>query len=342
MRLIERVWYGDSAVAGGARTVLAPVEAVYACGVAVRNALYDSGRLAQHGTAVPALSIGNLSVGGTGKTPVTAWLARQLVTRGARPAIILRGYGNDEPFVHERLNPDVPVIVSPDRVAGSVRASASGADVVLFDDAFQHRRASRVADVVVVSADQWLRSRRLLPAGPLREPLRALRRATLMLVTRKAASLETARLACAGIARVAPGVPLATAHLALDALHAATNAEAPRQVASLAGTEVLAVSAIGNPQAFAAQLTAAGAHVRSVAFPDHHAYSRGEAGRLARAADGVDLVVCTLKDVVKLAQVWPRQAVPLWYVSQQLVVEHGGAAVDAALQTVLDARRTHT
>jgi tetraacyldisaccharide 4'-kinase len=342
VRLIERVWYGGSTVAGGARTVLAPVEAVYACGVAVRNALYDSGRLAQYGTAVPALSVGNLSVGGTGKTPVTAWLAQQLVTRGAHPAIVLRGYGNDEPLVHERLNPDVPVIVSPDRVAGSVRASASGADVVLFDDAFQHRRASRVADVVVVSADQWLRSRRLLPAGPLREPLRALRRATLMLVTRKAASLETASLACAGIARAAPGVPLATAHLALDALHAAANAEAPRQVASLAGTEVLAVSAIGNPQAFAAQLAAAGAHVRSVALPDHHAYSRDDAGRLARAADGVDLVVCTLKDVVKLAQVWPRQAVPLWYVSQQLVVEHGGAAVDAALQTVLDARRTHT
>ena len=342
MRLIERVWYDDSAVAGGARTVLAPVEALYAFGVRMRNALYDAGRLAQHATAVPALSVGNLSVGGTGKTPVTAWLAQQVMTRGAHPAIVLRGYGNDEPLVHERLNPDVPVIVAADRLAGTVRASASGADVVLFDDAFQHRRASRVADVVVVSADQWPLSRRLLPAGPLREPLRALRRATLVLITRKAAPPEAARLVSAAIARVAPGVPLATAHLELDALHAATNAEAPRRISSLAGTRVLAVSAIGNPRAFAAQLAAGGANVRSVPLPDHHAYSRGDALRLARAADGVDLVVCTLKDAVKLAHLWPRQAVPLWYVSQQLVVEHGAAAVDAALQTVLDARRTHT
>jgi len=342
VRLIERAWYDDGVVAGGARALLAPVEALYATGVSLRNALYDAGRLAQHGTALPALSVGNLSVGGTGKTPVAAWLAQQFVTRGASPAIVLRGYGSDESLVHERLNPTVPVIISPDRVAGSARARAAGADVVVFDDAFQHRRASRLADIVVVSADQWARSRRLLPAGPLREPLRALRRATLVLITRKAASPEAASTVSTEIAGVAPAVPRTLVHLALDMLRSATDTDAPRRIASLAGSAVLAVSAIGNPRAFAAQLEAAGARVQSAPFADHHAYTGADALRLARAADGFELVVCTLKDAVKLARVWPRQAVPLWYVSQQLVAEHGGAAVDAALQTVLDARPLHT
>ncbi|MGH7633255.1 MAG: tetraacyldisaccharide 4'-kinase, partial [Gemmatimonadaceae bacterium] len=164
----------------------------------------------------------------------------------------------------------------------------------------------------------------------------------LVLVTRKAAPLEVASTVSAEIARVAPDVPRAAVHLALAGLRDASDTDTPRPISSLAGTAVLAASAIGNPLAFAAQLAAAGAHVRSAQFADHHAYTGADALRLARAADGLELVVCTLKDAVKLARVWPRQAVPLWYVSQQLVVEHGGAAVDAALQMVLDARRIHT
>src|SRR5690348_7442624 len=134
-----------------------------------------------HDPVLPTLSVGNVTVGGTGKTPVAAWIAAELIDRGARPAIVLRGYGDDEPLVHARLNPDVPVIVAPDRLEGIARAAASGADVAVLDDAFQHRRAQRTADIVLVSAERWTRTPRLLPAGPWRESLRALRRTSMIL-----------------------------------------------------------------------------------------------------------------------------------------------------------------
>src|SRR5690242_15793153 len=98
--------------------------------------LYDTGVFASHDPAIPAVSVGNVTVGGTGKTPVAAWIATELVERGARPAIVLRGYGDDEPLVHARLNPNVPVIVAADRVAGIAQARDTGATIAVLDDAF--------------------------------------------------------------------------------------------------------------------------------------------------------------------------------------------------------------
>ena len=162
--VVERIWWGDDALARAARLALAPLEGAYRGVIALRGSLYDAGLLPARQTAVPAISVGNLSVGGTGKTPVAAFVASELRARGGKPAIVLRGYGGDEPLVHATLNPGVPVVVSPDRVAGVAEARVLGADVAVLDDAFQHRRAERWADVVLISADRWTDDRRLLPA----------------------------------------------------------------------------------------------------------------------------------------------------------------------------------
>ncbi|MFL5574430.1 MAG: tetraacyldisaccharide 4'-kinase [Gemmatimonadaceae bacterium] len=347
-RVVERVWYGAGAGERAARLALLPLEALYAGVSAARGALYDAGLLRASETAVPALAVGNLTVGGTGKTPVAAWLAAELRARGARPAIVLRGYGADEPLVHETLNPDVPVVVAADRVLGAGRARVLGADVVVLDDAFQHRRARRVADVVLLSADRWTpRRRHLLPAGPWREPLAALRRASLALVTRKAVTLAHAEAVLAAATAAAPGVHGGVALLAPGDLVPAPVAggdagerPAPRPLASIDGARVLAISAIGDGGAFHAQLVAAGARLEPppAAYPDHHAFTDAEVARLARDAERAEIVVCTLKDAVKLAPRWPRAGPPLWYVSQRVVLERGREAVDRLLETVLAAR----
>lgn len=339
-RTVERIWRGATAADRAARAALTPLGWLFGGVVRVRNAAFDAGVLPSHQGPIPALSVGNLSVGGTGKTPMSAWVAAELVARGARPAIVLRGYGDDEPRVHATLNPGVPVVVAPDRVEGIARAAAQGATVAVLDDAYQHRRARRDADVVLVSADAWREPVRLLPAGPWREPLSALGRATAVVVTRKAVPQERAAGVVHRLRRAAPGVPMALVHLAPDLLRRVGAGDA-RPLASLAGARVLAVAAIGDPEAFAAQLRAAGAEVTLRAFADHHAYNDADARALADDAGRVDVVCCTLKDAVKLAPRWPAGAPPLWYVSQRVVVEAGSEVLAGVLDALLSVNRTN-
>jgi tetraacyldisaccharide 4'-kinase len=331
---VGRIWWGRGALPALARTALSPLELLYRGIVAARGALFDRGVLSSHPLALPALSVGNLTVGGTGKTPVAAYLAARLRERGARPAIVLRGYGDDEPLVHATLNEDVPVIVSANRMEGARQARAQGASIVVLDDAFQHRRARRDADVVLVSADRWTSRQRLLPAGPWREPLSALRRATAAIVTRKAATPERADEVRRALETAVPGLPVATVHLAPDMLRSANGPER-QPLEALAGRVVTAIAAIGDPDAFVAQLRATGADVRPALFADHHAFTQAETMGLAlRAAEG-HLAVCTLKDAVKLAPGWPRAAPPLWYVSQRVHVERGEDVLEALLARML-------
>src|SRR4051794_2017499 len=153
MCALERFWYDTDPAARVARAVLAPASSMYGAIVRMRAALYARGTLQVHSAAVPVLSVGNLSVGGTGKTPIAAWAAMQLRLLGAHPAIVLRGYGGDETLVHAALNPDVRVIADADRVRGVERAAELGADCVVLDDGFQHRRLSRTSDWVLVAAE---------------------------------------------------------------------------------------------------------------------------------------------------------------------------------------------
>jgi tetraacyldisaccharide 4'-kinase len=354
--LVERIWYGDNFAARAARAALRPAEFLYSHVVARRNAAFDSRGADRNKQSrlLPALSVGNLTVGGTGKTPVAAWCVRRLREQGANPAIVMRGYGDDEWRVHTLLNRGTQVVVSADRIAGAITARTRGADCVVLDDAFQHRRMPRVADLVLVSADHWTDNVRLLPAGPFREGLDALRRASLLVVTQKAVedgAVDRVRLA---IHEIAPTLKIARMRIVLSELRLAATLLArssddrpdragllSHSPSWLAGRRFSVASAIGNPVAFETQLEALGAVlIDRQRFRDHHVFTSSDAERIARSGGGTDGVLCTLKDAVKLAELWPRQAPPLWYVSQTVVVDSGADSLQEILARVLAARVT--
>jgi tetraacyldisaccharide 4'-kinase len=335
---VERVWYGESWSDRLARGLLAPVGWSFATVAAARNALYDRRLLRSHAPVLPTLSLGNLSVGGTGKTPIAAWAAARLTAAGARPAVVLRGYGDDEPLVHAKLNPGLIVATDADRVRGVARARELGADCAILDDGFQHRRIRRLADWVLVSAEQWRDGLRSIPAGPLREPAGSLRRADVLIVTRKSASREHAEQIAS---RLSPALrePAAVVicHLAPYALVDAVTAQR-EPLSWLDGRDLTAVAAVGAPAPFFSQLSAQGATLDRLPFPDHHAFDARDVARIVRSGERRAGVVCTLKDAVKLAPLWPRAGPTLWYVSQRAVVERGGAVLDASLEVLLAAR----
>ena len=333
------LWRNDTGWAPWARAALSPASLIYRAATGVRNAMYDRGTLSEVQAPIPVISIGNLAVGGTGKTPIAAWMVSALKARGGRPAIVMRGYGDDEPRVHELINPDVPVVVNADRAAGVHDAMKAGADVAVLDDAFQHRRVSRLEDLVLVSADQWREPIRLLPAGPWREGPRALSRASMVVITRKALDgprAESLMTRLAPLTRTGLGV---VAALELGDLRNAVTGEA-RSLSDIRGARVLVAAGIGDPDALAAQLREAGAHVEIRGFPDHHVYESPDVERLTRDASVFDHTICTLKDAVKLGPQWPREGPPLWYVSLRCRIEVGMADVSAMLDRVLAARTT--
>jgi tetraacyldisaccharide 4'-kinase len=158
-----------------------------------------------------------------------------------------------------------------------------------------------------------------------------------LVVTRKAASTDDAGRVVAQLRALAPHVQTAVAHLALDSLHPAVGGDGA-SLSTLTGRRVLAISAVGDPQAFFRQLETLGAVPRLAVYPDHYAYDAADAARLAASLAPDEMPVCTLKDAVKLAALWPRAAAPLWYVSQRVVVEEGLEAIDAAIDALLRAR----
>ncbi|HSJ32130.1 MAG TPA: tetraacyldisaccharide 4'-kinase, partial [Longimicrobiales bacterium] len=191
--LARRWWAGELGVAGTALDVaLAPAEAAYRLGVSLRNRAYDRSMIASTEASLPVVSIGNIAVGGTGKTPFTSWLARRLAQRGQKPAIVHGGYAEDEPELHRTWTPDIAVFVDRDRVHAAAQAHAARATVVLLDDAFQHRRLRRDLDIVLISAERWSDTVRLLPRGAWREPPAALARADVIVCVRKTAGVEEA------------------------------------------------------------------------------------------------------------------------------------------------------
>ena len=338
MRFIERVWNGDAPGDRLVRALLTPFELAFRGAVAIRSELYDNRVLRISSSPIPVVSVGNLTVGGTGKTPVAAWIASRLIQKGRSPAMILRGYGGDETIVHKLLNPQVPVLEATDRVSGIRLAADGGADVAILDDAFQHRRAARDVDIVLVSADEWRPGQRMLPAGPYREPAEGLRRATAVMITARTATDEKVARVESFIRQFAPDAVLVTAKLEMGDLVRAGQSDERRPATSLRGKSVLAVAGIGNPRAFFSQLENAGARVTPMIFPDHHAYTASETLGIADKSGTFDYVVCTLKDAVKLSPQWPADKGTLWYVSLSVKVERGEAALDEIL-TQLDSSR---
>lgn len=285
-----------------------------------RNRSFDRGR----GVVTldrPVLAVGNLSVGGTGKTPLSLLILRWLMEAGARPAVAMRGYGNpsgrdsDEAQLYLRAWPQLPLVAQPDRLVGLLKlfATIDEGDVgcVLLDDGFQHRRIARQADIVVVDATRPPHADRMLPAGWLREPITSIARATAVVITHCADAGDpmVARTREALVAAGAPPLFALCDHHWGDVVVTGPGGERALPVEWLAGRRVAATCALGNPAPFLAQLRAAGADVRAqLILPDHDPFAPGTVERLIETArrEGVQAVVCTEKDWSKLARVAPR------------------------------------
>lgn len=332
-RAVRWLWTSRRADARIARALLLPASALWSAGMSIRRLAYRRGWSATSRLPLPTVAIGNLSVGGSGKTPLAAWIAAYYAALGRHPAVLLRGVGGDEAEVHRELLPTAIVIENPDRRAGAVRAVAEGADVLVLDDAFQRLDVSRDLNICLVSAESSQAVRWPLPAGPWREGWSALARADLVIVTRKRADAETARRLASELQRAA-GRPVAIARLDLSLLRGlVTGREYP--VLALAGRRIVAASAIADPEAFVAQLKRTGAQVQVATWKDHHVFRDEDVAWLAHAVRRADHVVITAKDAVKLRLRWPSSVPEPLVAILQVTFEAGETELQAALTGVL-------
>jgi tetraacyldisaccharide 4'-kinase len=327
--VVQRLWAGEAGLVGRVLgAVLTPAELGYRAVMRARNVAYHAGVAGSDSPPVPTISVGNITVGGTGKTPMVRWLVKQLVRRRRTPGILHGGYGDDEPALHRVWFPDLPVVADRDRLRAAGRAVQRGADVLVLDDAFQHRRLLRDLDIVLVAAETWTRHARLLPRGPYREPPRSLRRADIVVVTRRTASMEEAARVEVDVARIS-GRRTARVHLHPAGWLRADGSVRDGQPRGPA----IGVAGIAGPDDFFDQAEAWGAElVDAIAFPDHHPFSLAEARELERLAGGGP-VVMTAKDAVKLGPLMKES--DLWILEQTVAFETGRAWVLSAIEEIL-------
>jgi tetraacyldisaccharide 4'-kinase len=316
--VLQRIWYGPAWLG----LPLWPLSLVFRLLVALRRGLFRLGILPAYRVQVPVVVVGNLTAGGTGKTPMTAWLGRQLQLRGHAVGIVLRGYGarhsgtprvvtaaddpaevGDEALLHARRGPQV-VVIGADRVAAARLAVEQGAEIVVCDDGLQHLRLARDYEIAVVDAARGFGNRLLLPAGPLREPSSRIETVDAVILTRRCES--------AAAAPRPRGPFVAEARYDLGAAVNVRSGER-RELAAFRGTRVHAVAGIGNPQAFFAALGIAGIAAENHALADHGTLDP----RHLPFPDGAT-VMMTEKDAVKCASCarpdW-------WYVELDVVIE---------------------
>lgn len=302
--MIDSVWYGRGAGARIAAALLLPLAVLFGLLTAARRALYRIGWLRSHAVGVPVIVVGNISVGGVGKTPLVVHLVERAQALGLTPGVVSRGYGGapgklplmvtpqtppaqcgDEPrMVAERTG--AAVCVHPDRVAAARRLVEQGVDCIIADDGLQHYRLARDAEIAVVDATRGLGNGLLLPAGPLREPQRRLRSVDVRVVR----------------GGVRPGA--LTMHVRGEQLIPLHGGK-PEQLADWATRKVHAVAGIGNPARFFEGLHLAGLHVTPHAFPDHYGFAEADFD----FDDGRPLIM-TEKDAVKCSAF----AKPNWWV----------------------------
>ena len=328
-----------------ARSLLSVASLGYRLAVCIRTALYEHHLFRAHRAEVPVLCVGNLTVGGTGKTPLVVWLAHRLDRKGLRVAILTRGYKtrkdllSDEPAELASACPGVPVIVNADRVAGATEAVRNhGAQVLLMDDGFQHRRLARDLDIITIDATLPFGYGRLLPAGLLREPVSGLKRAHAAVITRSdQAPDEQLSQIEARIRRANPELPIGrTVHAPAGARRADGSEIALEE---LKGRKVFAFCGLGNPAAFFRTVEGCGCVLAgSQAFNDHHSYTDrclAEIQGKARSC-AAELLLTTSKDWDKITPLIPSQApLPLAYLAVELRFTAAGDPLTALIDRAL-------
>ena len=288
------------------RRLLWPTAASYGLAARLRVWLYRRGLLKQHRLRGVAISVGNLTVGGTGKTPMVQWIAGRLLDEGKRVGILTRGYkgsgamSDEVALLQSRLGRRAHFGVGPDRFERGRMLERHGIEWFVLDDGFQHLRLARDADILLLDSTDPFGGGWLLPAGPLREPRSALARADIIVITRSehAPALET-------VIRHHTSAPIFCAQTVLDAVLAHSPADAPSAI-DWKGKKYFAFCGIGNPSAFSSDLRRWGFNlVGEQFFPDHHRYSQQDLDDLARRASssGADALVCTAKDMFNLPDV---------------------------------------
>jgi tetraacyldisaccharide 4'-kinase len=295
---LQRLWYSRSL--RWQTALLLPLSWLFIAIVALRRAAYASGIFASVRVARPVVIVGNITVGGTGKTPFTIWLARALASRGHRVGIVLRGYGGTARDWPRRVRSDTPwqevgdeavllaqataaiVVAGPDRVAAATHAIEQGADIVVADDGLQHYRLQRDCEILVIDTERGFGNGQRLPAGPLREAQTRLAEVDVVVATRRGGAAAEVSVPRAVVAdsRVTEAVSLANGRR--------------RALEQFRGQPVHAVAAIGNPQGFFSALTARGLEVRTHAYPDHAPLTADELS----FGDGLP-VLMTEKDAVR-------------------------------------------
>jgi tetraacyldisaccharide 4'-kinase len=296
----------QGAYAAFLKIVSCPLSAVYRFIVQTRNRLYDVGLLKTHSVSVPVISVGNITAGGTGKTPLVAWLAKYISSK-KNCAILTRGYKanqgiSDEVSILARSAPNTPVVVNPDRLAGAKEAIGSGAEVLVLDDGFQHRRLARNVDIVTIDATCPFGYDQILPAGLLREPLKSLKRADAVIITRTDQA-EKNRIEEIEITVKAINPSLIIATAIHKPLCIRDSRAVELQPVQLKGKRVFAFCGIGNPDAFLTTLKSLGATIAgSTVFDDHYHYTKADVDRIAGDAKAVnaDSVLTTEKDFSKI------------------------------------------
>src|SRR6266849_5818169 len=317
----------DRTPAGWLLAPLIPLSRLYGLAMKARSAFYARGLLTQYFLPCRVISVGNLTVGGTGKTPVVIALAVALRDRGRKVGVISRGYkrrsgtpileisdgrtlgghpedSGDEPFLIAQRCPGVPVAVGADRPrVGRHLLDRFGVDTLVLDDGYQHLALQRDVDLLVVDAAAPFGNGYLLPRGRLREPLSSMARASAVLVTRASQARRLDELK-ATVRAAVPAAPIWITDFAPSAV-VQVGGSTSVEPSALKGERVLAVSGIGHPGSFRKLLEATGATVAEhCVFPDHHAYSREDVQRIRQVAEraGAGRIVTTEKDAVKLAQ----------------------------------------
>lgn len=318
----------------------------YGAGIRLRNMLFDRKWLKTYGIPCRVISIGNITVGGTGKTPVTIMTARLLVSAGYRVAVVSRGYGRksqgihfvsdasgalaspdeagDEPHLIASSLPGVPVVVGKDRSAAAIAAFLRfDPDIILLDDAFQHRWLRRDADIVTLDAENPFGSGRLLPRGILRESPKALSRAQAVIVTRCSDDLQYAD-AERMVRAYNPGI------VVFRSRHVPQSIQIPMRseklvLSVIAGKKAAALSNIGNPASFHRILESLGAEIAlKRSMSDHHRYQSEELERIREEAlrSGADFLVMTAKDERNLPEDYrPSVKIPEYVLDIEAILE---------------------